>query len=627
MRSLRARLILFMVILTVVTTSILAGAAYYKMRTEIVAGLNNEIRGVGTGYNVVLRNWIQDKQRVIGGVAEMIGAATGDESAILTQAEKSSTFDSVYFGTTDKKMVQGHNLDLPAGYDPTSRPWYKQAVGDDKLILTAPYIDASTKQLTLSFAAPVKDAGKQLKGVVAGDVYLSALVKDVLNIKLTGDGYAFLVGKDGKILAHSDAGMVLKSVSDLSKDLPGDQLASIADGNLHEANIGGAEKFFYLQPIEQSDLFLALVIDKSAALAPLNQMLELCIAALVIVLAVVLPIASLLIRNMLSGLIRVRQAMQEIAQGGGDLTRKIDIPGDDEIAQTAQAFNRFTDQLRDMFRDIQQQSDSLTTGVEGINSVLRELAADSEKLSDLAATNAATIEEITVSISHIADNATDADQLVKSTGALSGESASTVHEVAAEVGKSASEVESLASLLDHLNQRAQEISGIIRVIKEIADQTNLLALNAAIEAARAGEQGRGFAVVADEVRKLAERTSAATLEITGMIEAIRTETDGAVGSMQQTHNVVKRGVQLSNHAASKIGLIRENMDGVMQKMGEIALSTKEQQQATTAMAQSAEDITSRMLQTDASLQRATDSVKHLNELATFLRQLFSKFRI
>ncbi|WP_283147617.1 methyl-accepting chemotaxis protein [Silvimonas soli] len=627
MRSLRARLILFMVILTVVTTSILAGAAYYKMRTEIVAGLNNEIRGVGTGYNVVLRNWIQDKQRVIGGVAEMIGAATGDESAILTQAEKSSTFDSVYFGTTDKKMVQGHNLDLPAGYDPTSRPWYKQAVGDDKLILTAPYIDASTKQLTLSFAAPVKDAGKQLKGVVAGDVYLSALVKDVLNIKLTGDGYAFLVGKDGKILAHSDAGMVLKSVSDLSKDLPGDQLASIADGNLHEANIGGAKKFFYLQPIEQSDLFLALVIDKSAALAPLNQMLELCIAALVIVLAVVLPIASLLIRNMLSGLIRVRQAMQEIAQGGGDLTRKIDIPGDDEIAQTAQAFNRFTDQLRDMFRDIQQQSDSLTTGVEGINSVLRELAADSEKLSDLAATNAATIEEITVSISHIADNATDADQLVKSTGALSGESASTVHEVAAEVGKSASEVESLASLLDHLNQRAQEISGIIRVIKEIADQTNLLALNAAIEAARAGEQGRGFAVVADEVRKLAERTSAATLEITGMIEAIRTETDGAVGSMQQTHNVVKRGVQLSNHAASKIGLIRENMDGVMQKMGEIALSTKEQQQATTAMAQSAEDITSRMLQTDASLQRATDSVKHLNELATFLRQLFSKFHI
>ncbi|WP_188689339.1 methyl-accepting chemotaxis protein [Silvimonas amylolytica] len=627
MRSLRSRLIVFMVILTVLITSLLAGAAYYKMRSEILAGLNNEIKGVAIGYNVVLRNWIADKRRVISGVGEMIGASATDATPILLQAEQSSTFDSVYFGTTAKQMVQGHNLDLPAGYDPTSRPWYKQAVSDDKLILTAPYIDASTKQLTLSFAAPVKGADKQLKGVVAGDVYLSALVKDVLNIKLTGDGYAFLVGKDGKVLAHSDASLVLKSVSEISKDLPGDQLGTIADGQLHEANIGGQEKFFFLEPIEQSDLFLALVIDKSAALAPLNQMLGLCIGALVLVLVIVVPLASLLIGNMLSGLNRVRSAMQEIAQGGGDLTRKIDITGHDEIAQTAQAFNRFTEQLRAMFSDIQKQSDSLTTGVEGINSVLRDLANDSQRLSDLAATNAATIEEITVSISHIADNATDADELVKNTGKLSGDSAATVQQVAHEVGRSSQEVESLANLLDTLSRRSQEISSIIQVIKEIADQTNLLALNAAIEAARAGEQGRGFAVVADEVRKLAERTGSATLEITGMIDAIRSETDAAVGSMQRTHNVVQRGVALSEEASSNIGTIRENMDGVMRKMGEIALSTKEQQQATTAMAQSAEDITARMQQTDASLQRATDSVRHLNELATFLRQLFSKFRI
>ncbi len=356
-------------------------------------------------------------------------------------------------------------------------------------------------------------------------------------------------------------------------------------------------------------------------------MLLLSIGAMIVVLVLVLPIAGALIGNLLAGLRKVRDGMQEIAQGGGDLTRKIEVHGKDEIAQTAQAFNRFTDQLRQMFGDIQKESDRLTAGVTDINGVLRELAADSKQLSDLAAANAATIEEITVSISHIADSARDADELVTHTGALSGESAATVREVANEVGKSASEVESLAGLLDGLNRRSQEISGIIQVIKEIADQTNLLALNAAIEAARAGEQGRGFAVVADEVRKLAERTGQATLQITGMIDGIRTETDAAVTTMQKTHDVVRRGVSLSDHAAGNISTIRENMDAVMLRMGEIALSTKEQQQATTAMARSAENITSQMLTTDAALHRATDSVHRLSELAGFLKQLFGKFRL
>jgi methyl-accepting chemotaxis protein len=178
-----------------------------------------------------------------------------------------------------------------------------------------------------------------------------------------------------------------------------------------------------------------------------------------------------------------------------------------------------------------------------------------------------------------------------------------------------------------LNHRAQEISGIIQVIKEIADQTNLLALNAAIEAARAGEQGRGFAVVADEVRKLAERTSRATEQITGMIEGVGEETRKAVDNMQNTLDTVRGGADHSTEAAEKITAIRQSMNDVVAKIEEIALATKEQLSATTSMAQAAEKITNQTHHSDSALQRAAEEVRKLNNLAVSLRSLFSNFRL
>ncbi|WP_051304598.1 methyl-accepting chemotaxis protein [Chitinilyticum litopenaei] len=627
LNTLRGKLIAFIALLTLILAATLTIGAYLKMRHQMIqTGLTHEIAGTAAGYNVVIRNWVDAKQQIVTALAAAIGKAE-DPMPPLQQAAGSAPFDSAYLGKPDKQMITSRDLKLPPDYDPTVRPWYKQASSEGKTVLTPPYVDTGTKRLIMSFAAPVQKDGA-LYGVVATDIFLDDIIKDVLNIRLTGDGYAILIGKDGKILVHSDKEQILKESASLSPDLAADRLAAQAGQKaLMELEIAGQKKFGYVQEIENSNIYLVLIIDQGVALKPLNQLLLIALITLGVVLVVIVPLSSMQISSMLKGLVKVRDGMREISQGEGDLTRKIDIVGDDEIAQTAQAFNAFTDRLRTMFLDIRRESEKLTRGVNDINQVLHTLSNDSQVLADLASSNAATIEEITVSISHIADNSREADTLVNNTGSLSRESTQTVREVATEVSKSASEVEALSALLDRLSQRSQEISGIIRVIKEIADQTNLLALNAAIEAARAGEQGRGFAVVADEVRKLAERTSQATLEITGMIEGIRGETSEAVNNMQSTVNAVQNGVTLSNNAAEKISHIRENMDLVMQKIGEIAHSTGEQQDATTLMAQSAENITNQMQQTDAALQRATNSVHQLNDMANFLLQLFSKFRL
>ena len=626
-QSLKVKLIVFISLLTLFSGSVLTFGSYVKMRHEMInVSLHNEIVGVSTGYNVVLRNWVSEKQNIVSGLAEALSKAE-DPVPALYQTEKSAKFDLAYIGTPDKKFISGHPVTMPEGFDPTSRPWYKQAMEAGKTVLTPPYVDAESKQLILSFASPVKGP-EGIKGVAAVDISLEGVVKDVLNIKVAGNGYAILTDKSGLILAHNDKTRLNKPTSEISEGLSAANLARIAATNkLAEINIGGEDKFVFVQQVEGTDIDLILVLDKKVILEPLNQLVWLAIAALVILLVIVIPVAGFLISKMLRSLGKVRQAMEEISQGHGDLTRKIEIEGHDEIAATAQAFNRFTDQLRSMFIDIRKETENLTMGIGSINSLLSHLANDSERLSDLSASNAATIEEITVSISHIADNSRDANRLITSTGALSGESAATVKEVANEVGKSAREVGALSDLLDRLNQRAQDISGIIRVIKEIADQTNLLALNAAIEAARAGEQGRGFAVVADEVRKLAERTSSATIEITGMIEGIRGETGIAVSNMQTTITAVQSGVSLSENAAEKIGHIRENMNEVMAKIGEIAHATSEQQNATTAMAQSAENITNQMQQSDANLQSATRTVHDLNQLADFLKEQFGRFKL
>ena len=625
--SLRGKLTLFILTLSTLITVAITLGGYLQMRNQLInTAIKNEISATASGTSQLIKEWITTRKSIVTAGIQALETAETPLAAIV-QVAKSGNFQAAYLGTPDKQMIADHDMQLPAGYDPTIRPWYKDNVSASGTVMTAPYIDMSTKKLVISFVAPAKKSGAFI-GVLGTDVLLDEIVSSVLGIKLVGEGYAMLLGKDGQVLVHRTPERVTKPAAELTPELTPAFLADAAkSGAMQEITLEGTTKYFYVHAIENTDLYLAIAVDKNIALAPLTTLLWQAGGILIVVLLLIVPAAGFLVNKMLASIRQIHDIMIEIAKGGGDLTRKIEIAGKDEVAETAQAFNQFIDQLRSMFGVIQTETGQLTQGVTEINKVVEELSDDSQRLAELTAENAAAIEEITVSISHIADNSNDADGLVKNTGQLSLQSADMVRGVADEVGQSARDVEELSALLDRLSQRTQEISGIIQVIKEIADQTNLLALNAAIEAARAGEQGRGFAVVADEVRKLAERTAKATVQITGMIEGVHTETNNAVDNMQTTLQAVRSGAAHSTEAAEKIEEIRRNMNGVVAKMEEVALSTKEQLSATTSMAQAAEKITNQTHSSDAALQHAANEVRRLNDLAVTLRGQFSNFRV
>ena len=282
--------------------------------------------------------------------------------------------------------------------------------------------------------------------------------------------------------------------------------------------------------------------------------------------------------------------------------------------------------LRLMMRDINALSGQLARGAEQISTSSREVAQAAHKQSDATSSMAAAIEEMTVSINHISDNAKDTQQYSSSSLELSHSGVERIEGATREIRDIAVSVSAASDRIRKLEARARQISTIAGVIKDIANQTNLLALNAAIEAARAGEQGRGFAVVADEVRKLAERTSTATVEIEQMISGIETDTVEVVQAMDATLPEVDEGISAAEEAATALRQIKDGATTTLEHIREVADSTREQSLASDNIAQKVEEIASMVEETSAAMQASAETAARLEQIASELNTLVGRFR-
>jgi methyl-accepting chemotaxis protein len=324
----------------------------------------------------------------------------------------------------------------------------------------------------------------------------------------------------------------------------------------------------------------------------------------------------------------IRSTVQVIeSMAGGDLTKRIDVNSSDEIGNMARNLNDFIDSLQNTMRSFGNNAVELASASEELNNTSNRIATGAEHVAAQSATVATAGEEMSATSGDIAQNCQMAAEGAQRASKSAQNGAEVVEKTVAVMGQIAEKVQETARTVESLGARSDQIGNIIGTIEDIADQTNLLALNAAIEAARAGEQGRGFAVVADEVRALAERTTRATREIGEMIKAIQSETKGAVAAMEQGVRQVETGTEEAAKSGAALREILEQVNDVAMQVNQIATAAEEQTATTSEISSNMHQITDVVQETSRGAQESSGAAHRLSGLASELQNAVSRFRV
>jgi methyl-accepting chemotaxis protein len=486
---------------------------------------------------------------------------------------------------------------------------------------------------------PLKDAqGRVIGGIsmrVPTEKHLAILTARLRSLKVGKTGYAFAIGlptgdaKEPFFALHP--ALQDRRVSELSQDQQGPMQAIIERKNGFFAydwrdNGQWQARIAAFREIPELHWIVAIGAPESEIAQPYTEIRRWVLIGIFGMIVALMAGLWFLIRWQMHPLRQAGELAETIARDL-DLTLRIDSQAGDEVGVMARALDGMTGKLGGTLSGIEARMRDCAQSVRALNAAAGQEAEGSASQSNSTAAIAAAIEQMSTSVSTVAENATGAQSLAQQAGEVSGEGARIIGQTRDEMGHIAERVGSASQAIAALDAQSQQITQVVGVIKDVADQTNLLALNAAIEAARAGEQGRGFAVVADEVRKLAERTAQSTGDIGDLVGNIQHSVMAVIGEMEKVSASVQSGQTLTTELGQKMEAISHESSQVSEAISSISASLAEQSSASQEVARHVESIAQMSDKNSAAAKETAAAARQLDGLTHEVGELLGQFKL
>ncbi|BCV51457.1 methyl-accepting chemotaxis protein [Shewanella algae] len=608
--------------------------SYLTLKSNTVEQVNNKLQTMVRFEAEGIQHWFMSKASSIDALAAQYrrGQLNGEYVMVARLVKENSLLYSVFWGFEDGSSYASvvddaiwHNgVADPSQYDPRPRGWYQLARKSDKAVLTDIYVDAVTGNPVISIVTDVGD------GVLSGDIGLEILEKTVTSIDFPGASVA-IVDEVGKVLASNMADLQAGKLMSQQGWGQMKQEMVTQDEFTSAYHATGKDLLLYSHAIPllqgKKQWFLLLGIDQDIAFAKVDEALKTALINSGIMLLVSSLLVLLILNWLYRPILQLKQVITSLSQGQADLTMRLPVNSRDDLGDIAAGVNRFIAHLEGIVKELYADSQDIGRSIvalegqmESNSQVLSKHVQETEQI-------VAAVEEMSATANDVANNTSQGSRVATLASSQINDTKQIVANTRETVKRLIEDVEATESSISNIAQDAATITKVLQVIGDIADQTNLLALNAAIEAARAGEQGRGFAVVADEVRALAARTQSSTAEIESTLSQLLKGIDATVITMVQTKETCEKTNHWTNNVTTNLDEVIQSVETVSDLNTQIATAAEEQSMVSAEVSRNMAEICDMVVVLEDSGSASRDETINLSALNKKLLAVVDKFTI